>query len=768
MNVLSQTQSCTRIRSLFLCGIALLISNPLVLSAQQYGGISGTVVTSDGEPVDDAVVTVISARGRAEADKDGHFVLENVPTGLQLLEVTSVRHGGGVERVEVTAGSTVEVEILVVSRVHAEQIVVTASTGRRGELDLASPVTILEGQELALRLEPTIGESLAKEAGVSSTYFGPGASRPIIRGLGGDRVKMMENGLDTLDASSTSPDHAVAADPLSAKRIEVVRGPATLLYGSNAIGGVVNVLDGRIPGARATDPFSGTVDLRGGTVANERTAALNLDGGKDAWAWHLDFLARETDDYEIPGRASIDSEETEAPSGILPNSDIESTSAGVGASYFFGESGFVGLAVRGFGSEYGIPGSHAEEEGEEEGEDEHGDEHGEDGVRIDMTQRRYDVEGGITRPFGPFQGAGFRLGVVDYEHDELEAPGVVGTQFFNDAWEGRLELIQKTRAARNGSFGVQFRRRDLEALGDEAFIPPAETDNLGLFAFQEFGSGDLRYQTGVRFESQETRVDSPELPDRDFDGLSASLGIVWQAGEAYSLGASLARSVKMPTSEELYSGGLHFATSAFELGDAALDEESALGLDVTLRKTEGRVTGAFNLFYNDFSDFIFQVSTGDEQEGFPVLQWSQADANFWGAELELSVLLAQNAHSSWDLDFMWDFVRAELDEGSNLPRIPPQRYGAGVHYRGDRLRGGAELRLVDAQDRLAPNETRTDGHTLVDANISYRFFFAHYFLDLILRGTNLTNEEARVHTSFIKDDVPLPGRNLSLIARLGF
>ncbi len=278
----------------------------------------------------------------------------------------------------------------------------------------------------------------------------------------------------------------------------------------------------------------------------------------------------------------------------------------------------------------------------------------------------------------------------------------------------------------------------------------------------------MRYQLGLRYENQDTTVREPELPDRDFDGLSASFGIVWRASEDYSLGASLARSVKMPTGEELYSEGLHFATSAFEVGDPDLTEESSLGLDVTLRKVEGRVTGSFNLFYNEFSDFIFQAFTGDEEEGLPVLRWSQADADFWGAELDLSVLLAQSAHSSWDLDFLWDFVRAEFADGGNLPRIPPRRFGIGLHYRGDKLRGGIEARFVDEQGRIAENETPTDSYTLVNADVSYRFFFDSYFLDVILRGTNLTDEEARLHTSFVKDDVPLPGRNLSLIARLGF
>jgi len=782
--MLSNRSSRQKLLSTLSSAFFLLLSSPL--TAQDTGSIKGHVRTTDGQPVHDAVVTVAGTRSRVAVDNQGRFLLESVTAGEVLLEVESVLHAQTIERVDVAPDETTEVVIVIASRVHSERIVVTASPHAHGELDLATPVSILEGAELALRLEPTLGQSLENEAGVTSTYFAPGASRPIIRGLGGDRVKMMENGIDVLDASSSSPDHAVAADPLAAERIEIVRGPATLLYGSNAIGGVVNVIDQRIPRFSPSEGVDGTVNLRTGSVADEFAAALDLGGGSERWAWNLGVVTRETGDYEIPGHAELEHDEEgeehhdeegeeheedeheDEVFGLLPNSDIESTSGGAGVSYFFGDNGHLGVSVRGLESEYGVPGGHGHGEEDEHGhgEEDEEDEHGEEALRIDMRQRRYDLAGSITRPFGAFQKADFRLGIIDYEHDELEGPGVVGTTFFNDAWEARAEFVQKDRGSHHGSFGVQLRHRELEAIGEEAFLPPSETDNMGLFTFQEFAKGPVTYQAGLRYESQDVAVRALGLPDRDFDGVSASLGIVWQPSENYSLGGSLARSVKMPTGEELYSEGLHFATSAFELGDSNLGEETALGLDLTLRKVEGRFTGSVNLFRNEFSGYIFQRFTGDEEEGFPVLQWSQADADFWGAEVDATILLAQDAHSSWDLDLLWDLVRAEFESGENLPRIPPQRFGVGVHYRGDRLGVGAEARFVDDQDRLAENETLTDGHTLFNANFSYRFFFDSYFLDVIVRGTNLTDEDARLHTSFVKDTVPLPGRNVGLMVRL--
>lgn len=766
--------------------------------SQEAGGIRGQVVTSDGQPVTDAVLTLSGVTAQFRVDDQGRFDIDSLAPGPRLVSISSTRHfERAVERIEVVAGQTVEIEITLATRIHSERIVVTATGEPTLDLDIVSAVNALDGQELALKLQPTIGETLNNEVGITQTYFAPGASRPIIRGLGADRVKMMENGLDTLDASSASPDHAVSTDPMLVERIEVVRGPATLLYGSHAIGGVVNQLDRRISEVRPTSEISGSVHLRGGSAADERAAAVELNGGRGRFAWHLDYSTLETDDYDIPGFARLEGdehgeegdehdehgeegdehdehEEEENPFGTLPNSDITSDSGGIGGTYFFGDGGFIGVSVSGFDSQYGLPGAHGhhEEEGEhgEHGEDEHDehDEHGEEGVRIDMERIRYDLRGAVTKPFGSFQGAKFRVGYVDYEHVEGEGGGEGGTAFFNDAWEARAELVQKPRGSLTGTVGVQLRSRDFEVVGDEAFVPPTVTENLGIFTFQELDRGSVSYQFGARYETQDTSVRSESLAGRDFDALSASFGVVWKLSDDYSIGASLARSAKLPTSEELYSNGPHFAVNAFEIGNPGLDEESALGGEISFRKTDGRLTGSFNLFYNSFSDFIFQAFTGEEEDGLQVVQYSQADADFRGGEVDLSIALFEQPHASWHLDLFGDLVRAELDDGGDLPRIPAMRFGGRIHYHSDRLRSGVELWRVTEQDRVAENETPTEAYSMLNASISYRFFFSRSYLDLMLRGTNLTDEEARLHTSFVKDDVPLPGRNISLIARLGF
>lgn len=631
---------------------------------------------------------------------------------------------------------------------------VTASPEPRLQSEIAQPTSVLAGEELRLSIQPTLGETLNRLPGVTSTFFGPGASRPVIRGLGGDRIRVLEGGLGTGDASTTSPDHAVSVDPLSAERIEVLRGPATLLYGSSAVGGVVNVIDNRIPESLPGERLSGSVEIRGGTVADERSGAANLDGSLGRIGWHVDFLKRETDDYEIPG-------------GIADNSATDTESGTAGFSWI-GNDSFLGLAVRRHDSLYGIPGGHEHEhhEGEEhEGEEE---EEGES-VRVDLEQQRWDLRGGITRPFGIFRGANLRFGSTDYEHRELEGEEV-GTRFLNESWEGRLELLQRRFGPLTGSLGLQVQNRDFEAIGDEAFVPPTRTESWAAFTFQEIVQGSWRFQFGGRFENQDVSATGVGLETRSFDGLSGSAGLIWQPGsDGYSIGLSLARSTKLPNAEELYSNGPHLATNAFEIGDPDLKEETSLGFDLTFRKASGPLTGEINLFVNRFDDFIYESFTDEEEDGLPVFRYIQQDAELRGAELSGIYELFHTEPHHVDLEFGADYVRAELRESGNaLPRIPPLRYRLGFHYRGERLQGLIEGERVEEQDRVAAFERPTDGYNLLNASVGYRFFAADLVYDVLLRGTNLTDEEARNHVSFLKDLVPLPGRDLSVAVRLTF
>ena len=412
-------------------------------------------------------------------------------------------------------------------------------------------------------------------------------------------------------------------------------------------------------------------------------------------------------------------------------------------------------------------GEHGEHEGEEheEGEGEH-DEH-EEGVpvRIDMEQRRFDLRGQINQPFANFEALKLRIGATDYEHVEFEGEES-GTLFFNEFLEARLELVQRRRGRYSGSIGVQFLDNDLEAIGAEAFLPQTATQRLSLFTLQEIEAGDLTWQLGARFESQD--ADPANMASRSHDGLSASVGLVWQASETFSLAASGARSVRLPAAEELFSNGLHIGTQAFEIGDPALDEEVGLGLDVSVRVENERFSGELTFFRQAFSDFIFLAFTGEEDEGFPVLAFTQEDATFSGVEFKGRLELFERDGHHVHLLLTGDRVDAELDRGGNLPRTPPLRLGAGLHYHGLRWNASTEVRWVDGQDELAENETPTEGYTLLNASLGYRWVLGGQVLDLLLRGRNLTDEEARSHTSFLKDLAPLPGRNVTLSAKLRF
>jgi len=719
--------------------------------------ISGRVTTANGQPVVGAHLRIIELARHTDAGPDGAYRFEAVPSGTYLIEARSERFGVGLIRVEVKPAVPVTADVVLNVASHQEAIVVNSGVDVTALSDTARPITVLAGLDLASRLKSTLGETLAEQPGVSSTSFGPGASRPVIRGMGGDRVRLLQGGVGMADASNTSPDHAVSFDPLSAQQIEVLRGPATLLYGSTAIGGVVNVIDGRIPDSKSEKSIGGVLDLALGSVSGEKQGGVSLHGGRGGFAWHADGLRRETGDVKIP-----------VGEGRLLNSSTENTSGSLGAS-FIGARGFFGANVSLFNSKYGIPSGDDEHEGEHEGEEESEEEggHGHENVVIDLKQRRLDLKGAIREPFGAFRGLKFRFGVSDYEHVELEGTEV-GTRFENQGYEGRLEFLHKPLGVFRGAFGFQAQGRDLTVTGEEAFLPPSSTGSLAAFVLEEVGTGRTRLALGGRLERQVVEVDRGE--SRTMNGASGSIGVTVRADRGMSFGLTLAHSERLPGAEELFSDGPHAATNAFEVGDPNLAKEKSLGLDASIKKTGGRVTAELSLFRNAFSGYIFERFTDEEEDGLRVVRYEQTDALFWGFEAQTGIEVYDDGRRHLGIDASIDYVRAKIDPTDEpLPRIAPLRLGFGLHYRDSNFDVRGEVRRIEKQDRVSAFELATPGHTFVNATATYRLFGGtRTVTDLVLRATNLANVEGRNHVSYLKDLVPLPGRDLRASIRFQF
>lgn len=630
-----------------------------------------------------------------------------------------------------------------------EEVVVTATALRKNPLEVAQPTAILTGDELRRQIATSIGETLSQELGVSSSYFGPSASRPVIRGLGGYRVQILDDGIASLDASGLSQDHAVSLESVVSQQIEIIKGPAALLYGSGAAGGLVNIVSNRVPSERAESPIEVAGELRGDTAIDERTAAASLDGGAGGFGWHLDYFDRETDNVQIPGFAQSNALREqliaagEVPSdvrGRVDNSASDTTGGAVGASYV-GDQGFGGVSWSRYDTQYGIP--------------------GEEAAFIDMKQDRYDAKAQWSPVESAVDAIRFRGTYNDYTHTEFEAPGVPGTIFNQDAYEARLAVDHHFGKAWNGTVGLQYIDVDFEAIGDEAFVPQSVTKATSIFGFEERNFGNWTLELGARAENQTIDPDpTTGLPNSDETAISLSAGTVWKIAPNHALALNVTRTERNPQAVELYADGPHIAAQRFEVGDPNLDKESAITADLSLRHTGERLEWLVSAFYNDYSDFIFANPTGAIQDDLPVVNYVQDDASFHGFEAELTIPLFKDDASHLDLRLASDYVRGELKNGGDLPQIPPLRFGAGLHYDRDRWHAGMQAFYYDQQDKIAANELPTDSFTMLDADVSYRMLLGAGDLFVFLRGTNLLDEEARQHASPLKDIAPLPGRSL--------
>ena len=680
-----------------------------------------------------------------------------------------------------------------------EAVVVTASPLKGNAESVATPVDVLYGEDLDKAKAGTLGETVAKLPGVQTTYFGTGVGRPIIRGQEGPRVQVLSGGIGSMDASTVSADHAVSIEPFLADQIEVLKGPATLLFGSGAIGGAVNVVDGRLAESIPDQPLSGRAEVRGNTVNDERTGMFRLDGVSGNWVLHVDGLVRDTDDYDIPGVAILhdheegeEHEEEPQPKGTLPNSSVSTKAGAVGATYL-GDRGYFGLAASTYRTNYGIPAGahvHGEEDHDHEGEEDHEHEEEEGPVRIDMVQNRLDMKAGVYNPVSFLESVNLRAAWNDYEHVELEG-GEVGTRFSNEGYDARLEAVQKTWNGWRGAFGLQFGSTDFSAAGEEAFVPSTVTDTLGLFVVQEKDFGPWKLELGGRYDQVKLKPD--DRASTDFSAVNLSAAAIWRLSDGFDLRFGLDRSERAPTNEELFAGGTHVATQSIEIGDASLDTEKGVRAEIGAHWHTDRADLKLAVYQTRFKDFIYLTDTGVEEEGYPVRLWTQDDATFTGDEAEAKIQLADTAAGAWDLRLYGDYVRAKLDgsglrtvafevphgdhthgyevdiaQGGYLPRISPMRFGADLGWSLGGWRASLGAVRYGKQDDVAQNEEPSDGYTLVDAHVAYRWDRPASSWEVFLDGSNLTDEEARPHTSLLRDYAPLPGRGVAFGIRAYF
>jgi iron complex outermembrane receptor protein len=655
---------------------------------------------------------------------------------------------------------------------HAQQapktlapVVVTADPFGASESGaILTPARVLSGDELRDKLGGSLGDTLSREPGVNASGFSTGSSRPIIRGLEGPRVKILQNGMNSGDLSAISNDHAVGTSLLTAQQIEILRGPATLLYGSGAIGGAINIVNGRIPTRLEPRP-TGEAELRAGSVDNSGALAFSADRSVGNIGLHVDGSMLRAGDYRIPGYSEAgDHHHGHGYTGRLPFSGNRENNLGVGASVIQ-SWGHVGASLAQTDKLYGILGEHEK-------------------ARIDLAQTRFDIDSLIRSPLPGFDALRVKLGHNNYRHSELEGGTEPHVKFSNRSMESRWELSHLPLAGWRGKLGLQTDNATVQALnleGEDPTVPRTRSSSVAAFVVEEKDIGSVRLNAGARIEQVGRRPVGDT--NRNFTLASTSVGALWTYTPGYALGLTGSLAQRAPTAEELYSGGVHHPTETYDKGDAALRKETSQNIDLSLQKTEDRLRWRANLFQNKVSNFVFG-RIGDEVceetglsasngcnggEAVNLRSFSQADATLRGYEVDVSYNLYE---TGWFGRAFADSSRGKLNNLGNLPLQPVDRVGLTVGYQDNAWRSSLSVLNASAQNRIASpdisEETATRGYTRVDASLSWRQRYGTTDLTWFLLARNLLNEEIRLSTSLLKDYVPQPGRNLMIGVRARF
>ncbi|ACR14109.1 outer membrane protein [Teredinibacter turnerae T7901] len=793
----------------------LLASAIAAISTNAFA-LSGTVVDLDGNPVPNARIEVVGSKTVASSDANGAF---NVDEGTSHeIHVTAAGFSHEVLHLDegVPANLTVRLRRSAIEQVDVIGLPIHASA-----IESAQPITVLSGEELRNSQAATLGDTLENEVGVHTSFHGNVASTPIIRGLSGPRVLVTQNSLDVSDVSRVGPDHAVSSEVSTAEQVEVLRGPATLFYGSGAIGGVVNVVDKRVP--TDSDTY-GEYFVSHETVNDQDLASVNLNTGVDKFAVHLDGFWRESDNYKTPVAPDNEPGEDHSHDALeVANSDDESNGYTLGSSFLL-DNGYVGISVGKLNRQYGIPG-HAHDHGEEEGAA--AEPESPERVFADLEQDRYQLISEIQLDNKWLSAINTRIGYTDYTHSEIEN-GEPSTTFNNKTTEFKLDVMHQPVAHWKGGVVLQYKSSDAQASGEEAFTPPSDSDSLGLAIVEERHFNNLLVQLGARVEQVNVSADEVRLPalefhvheegeheeeehehdgtdvlfaeDLTFNPVSLSAGLVWEFTPGYNAAIAISHAERAPSAAELFSFGAHMGTRSYEVGalfelhdegeeghfdvsGADPELETSNNIDLTFRKHEGDFGVILNAFYNQVDNYYYQTATGFFAEGehehehdagdgddeaeeehehggdLPVYAFTMKDAELYGFE----------AQGIWQVTPAFkatvfsDYVHAQLaDSHTYIPRTPPMRFGTRFEYQVGNVQSQIGWSHYSNQDDVAPMETSTEGYDWVDASINWTLPLASTDLTVFLKVDNLTDTEARVHTSFLKDLAPKPGRNFRL------
>ena len=791
--------------TLLASAFALATSSTQVLAEQ----ITGLITNEEGKIISGATVKVMGTNIVTSTDNTGRF---NLTVELGKYELHVVASAYVHKNIQVDLAKNQNPELTVQLDKSALEIIdVSATPFHSSNIESALPITVLHGESLRMRQANTLGDTLNKEVGVHSSFHGGVASTPIIRGLDGPRVLITQNGLDAGDASRVGPDHAVSTETSTSERIEVLRGPATLFYGSGAIGGVVNIVNDSIPKSTET---SGEWLTEYNSNNEQTLASGSFTSGTGNIAVHADGFYRDSENYQIPEKDGVDE---------VANSAAKSSGFTLGTSYLL-DNGFVGLSYQNLEQEYGIPGhSHGDEDIE---------------VSADLTQNRFQLLSELSFDNNVIKSLNTNVGYTDYRHTEVEL-GLVGTTFDNESIEARIELLHQDFLDWRGGLSLHYKQSDFTAVGEEAFTPPSETNSLGLAWIEERHFGDFLVQLGARIERTEVTAAKVRLPELElvksaqddhgadddaghdshdhgahatqgytrnftvehvFTPVSLSAGLVWDFTDGYNVGLSLSHSERAPSAAELLSFGPHIGTGSYEVGalfalhndhgeaahfgltDHDIVMETANNIDLSLRKFKGDFGFIFNAFYNQIDDYYYEQATGfsagdghdhsghdhgdevEEAHTLPLYTFTAQDVSLYGFEAQL----VWQVTDEFTLRVQGDVLRARLDEGGELPRTPPARIATEFSYQGDSVSADLFVSHYFEQTHTAKLETSTDSYVMVDANVNYHFSLGQHDLAVYLKAINLTDEYAQVHTSFLKDLTPLAGRSVALGLRGSF